>query len=413
MKIKFLILILAAAFLVLFLRRPDAILHPQFWAEDGRIWFADAYNFGGFKSLFLSQAGYFHALPRITALISLPFPISKSPLVFNVIALLVQILPVLLIFSGRLNKIIPQFSTRVLLALLYVLLPNTAEVHGNISNAIWFLSLAAFLVLVAEESGRKFWNYFDNIILVLAGLSGPFSIFLSPVAFLLWYRERNKRNLRNLVLIASTAALQLLGIFFLNNGGRARIFPEDLTAKLIFAILGRQVIWGSLIGVNGYSWVLHTIPWYFWFFAITTSLALLPVIYAIIRSPLQLKLFLLFGGLVFAASLLSPTVHSNGYAPLKHLSLSDAGMRYWLIPMCVFLATLVWNLGKTRPRFIKVLSGIFLATIIFGAIVDFKHPRFIDYQFSDQIQKFRRLPVGQQITIRINPRGWDLVLIKK
>ena len=27
-------------------RRPEAIFHAQFYAEDGHVWFADAYNLG-------------------------------------------------------------------------------------------------------------------------------------------------------------------------------------------------------------------------------------------------------------------------------------------------------------------------------------------------------------------------------
>ena len=42
--------LLVAVFLfacaVVIARRPDAVFHAQFFAEDGRIWFADAYNLG-------------------------------------------------------------------------------------------------------------------------------------------------------------------------------------------------------------------------------------------------------------------------------------------------------------------------------------------------------------------------------
>src|SRR5664280_1995630 len=40
-------------------RQPDAILHAQFFAEDGHVWFADAYNRGWFTSLSRTQDGYF------------------------------------------------------------------------------------------------------------------------------------------------------------------------------------------------------------------------------------------------------------------------------------------------------------------------------------------------------------------
>src|SRR5438552_16115464 len=40
------VVILIAAFLIVFSRRPDAILNAQFFAEDGPRWYADAYQFG-------------------------------------------------------------------------------------------------------------------------------------------------------------------------------------------------------------------------------------------------------------------------------------------------------------------------------------------------------------------------------
>jgi hypothetical protein len=43
---------------IVIMRRPDAVLSPQFWAEDGKIWFANAHNLGALHSLVLPQNGY-------------------------------------------------------------------------------------------------------------------------------------------------------------------------------------------------------------------------------------------------------------------------------------------------------------------------------------------------------------------
>jgi hypothetical protein len=53
----------AAVFLlsciIIISRRPDMIFRPQFWAEDGIVWFAQAYNEGWRHALFRTQVGYF------------------------------------------------------------------------------------------------------------------------------------------------------------------------------------------------------------------------------------------------------------------------------------------------------------------------------------------------------------------
>ncbi len=45
------ILICIVAIVLIIGRRSDAVLNPQFYAEDGRVWFAEAYHNGGWGSL--------------------------------------------------------------------------------------------------------------------------------------------------------------------------------------------------------------------------------------------------------------------------------------------------------------------------------------------------------------------------
>ncbi len=399
------------AFLVVYYRRTEIILDPQFWAEDGAAWFANAYNIGALKSLFLVQDGYFQSLSRIVAIIAMSFPIIKAPLIFNFSALIVQILPAVFLLSSRFEKLISNFNVRILLVSLYLFLPNTAEVSGNITNAQWFLALLAFMILIAKSSDRKLWKIFDFSVLVLAGLSGPFSILLLPVAFFVWFYKRKKYYFQNFIIIFSTAAVQIFGIFYLDSGERIAIIP-DFTVKLFFSIFGRQVVWGSLIGINGYVWVLNNISWYFIFFSFTTFLALLLSVYALFKAPFQLKLFIMFSLLIFISSLISPTGLPKDHE-LEFLSRATTGMRYWIIPMCSFLVTLVWGLSKKNHIAIKIISAMFLMTAIYGAIVDFYHPKFIDYQFRSEIEKFENLPLGHQAFIPINPYGWEMELIKR
>src|SRR5580704_15197224 len=61
-------------------RRPDAIFHAQFFAEDGHVWFADAYNYGWLHALFRSQDGYYQVLPRLIASLALLVPMTAAPL---------------------------------------------------------------------------------------------------------------------------------------------------------------------------------------------------------------------------------------------------------------------------------------------------------------------------------------------
>jgi len=44
------------AVLAILSRRPDALFRPQFYAEDGAVWYAEAYDFGWLHLLYISRA---------------------------------------------------------------------------------------------------------------------------------------------------------------------------------------------------------------------------------------------------------------------------------------------------------------------------------------------------------------------
>ncbi len=95
-----------AGFLIIFSRRPDAILNAQFWAEDGQRWYADAYHFG-LRCLLIPDelGGYFHTASRLCGLIALVVPFSLAPLVMNLCAIVIQILPASFFLSSRFSNI--------------------------------------------------------------------------------------------------------------------------------------------------------------------------------------------------------------------------------------------------------------------------------------------------------------------
>src|SRR5689334_6167209 len=76
-------------FLLLFLKRPDALLSAQFFAEDGRIFFHDQLLFGAWEAFSIPYAGYLLFVPKSVAMLASLFPIEAAPTVYNVAALLI------------------------------------------------------------------------------------------------------------------------------------------------------------------------------------------------------------------------------------------------------------------------------------------------------------------------------------
>ncbi|MCX6780975.1 MAG: hypothetical protein NT003_02570 [Candidatus Magasanikbacteria bacterium] len=393
------------------MRSPSTILHPQFWAEDGTFWYADAYNQGGFISTLHSYGGYFQTISRLTAWISLAAPLHTAPLIFSIIALSIQLLPALLLVSGRFNELIPRKSVQYLCALFLLLIPNSAEIHGNITNSQWYLAVAAFLILIATIPQTRRAKFFDFFILLLSALSGPFSLFLFPIAFILVIARKTRAHFFHAIAIAIGGALQAASILFLNHGGRLHMMPH-MDIKLIFAIFARQVVFGLMIGANGYAWALAHIPAFTTTVLLTTIVAVGCLWYAVLRASLEIKLALLFGTMIFVVSLLSPTGNFSLTPALLILSRTSNGIRYWLIPMIACGAGFIWCATRARFKIVKYFSTALLILSVIGIIVDFRHPVRDQFSLTSAEKILNDAEPGLRIVVPIAPTGWNMTLIK-
>jgi hypothetical protein len=405
---RFYILVFVAAFAIIVLRRPDAILNPQFWAEDGMVFYADAYNKGIIIPLLSPQGGYLDTFPRLIAAFSQLFPLSWAPLMFNLAALVLRVLPVGLLLSSRFSKLIPDWKTRLFLSFLYLALPNSWEVNAGLVYAKFHFVLLAFMVLSAGRSSHPACNFFDAGVLLLSGLTGPFCIILTPIAIVFYFLRPDKRSFIFLVLIGICALIQ--GAFLLMDNSR----PPGLlgaTPELFFKILSVQVFLGTLIGQRGLHFILHLSTFYNVIVTVSGVLGLATVINALLRVPMELRLFILLAFLLFSAALFSPFINlTDPQWPL--MLIPGVGGRYWFIPMLAFLSVLVWPLRGSSSRISKTLAALAFAIMIMGIIPDWRHPAFKDFNFKEHAYRFESAPIGTQATIPINPPGWTMTLIK-
>ena len=206
---RFLLVVFLVACLLIFLRRPDALTNPQFYAEDGAFWYTDAHDLGGLRALLLpySPRGYFHSLGRLAGLAAQAVPMLWAPLVFNIIAITIEALPAVLLASRRFAPTLPPRWARILLAFLYVALPTTWLTISNVTHGQWHLAVLASLVVVAAPGNGRWWRGFDVVVVVLSGLTGPTCLLLTPVAALAWWLRRTRWSLVLLLVTAGAATI--------------------------------------------------------------------------------------------------------------------------------------------------------------------------------------------------------------
>lgn len=412
------VIVFLTAFAIVVLRRPDAILNPQFWAEDGAVWYANAYNLGVFRSLFIPVAGYFQTISRLVAAFAQIFPFLWAPSIFNVVAIITQVLPVNLMVSSRFSVLMPDIRTRLFFSFLYLALPNSWEIHANLTNAQWHLALLAFMVIIAAPSGRSVWRCFDIGVVLLSGLSGPCSLMLTPIAVYRWWLCRDNWVLVLFLLTGTCALVQTTSLFLVGHASRSQM-ELGATPELFVIILSKQVFLGALIGQRGVEWIISQIVSHPGLHSMLSlivaviglAVGLIVIIYTLLKAPAGVRLFIVFAALIFGAAVTSPKT-SDTISQWQAMSTPGNGGRYWFIPMLAFVSSLVWMLSGSSSRKSRIFVALVLATMAIGIKLDWRHPPYTDFNFREHSHRVQMAPKGTFITIPINPPGWSMTLIK-
>jgi hypothetical protein len=396
----------AIAVIILYFRGPQDFTAPQFWAEDGRVWYEEAHNNGFWSTLFKTQDGYLQTFPRVIAEVSQWVPLDFGPYVFTYTSLLLQVVIALFIFSERLASLLPARWARALLALLFLLLPNTAEVSGNLTNAQWYLALLVVLILIAKTPRMLWQRVFD-------GLTGPFIILVLPLEVARFLKERGRYQAFMLGCVGALALVQIVAVA-LHGSDRVWLFGFDVAT--ITNIINKQIFSGFMFGSQGYVWIARSFLWDTAIFSVTMLIGLVLVARAVWYGSFELRMLVCISALSLAVSFVSPTVDSIGISPLTLLFESSSGARYWLISLFAFAAVLVYGIQVGNPRWLRVLSGAVLVTSIIGIGFDFKYPILPDLGFTNYAEQYYQLGTEQEINIPIHPLGpedWTMTLRKK
>lgn len=405
------VLVFFAAALLLISRRPDVLSNAQFWAEDGTVWYYGAYTFGPLKALLIPHTGYYQTLPRLVAAFSLWFPISWAPLIFNLVALGIQILPVLVLLSSRYAHIISLPHARLLLAFAYLAMPN-GEVHANLTNAQWHLALTTAVIVLAEPSAAWGWRCFDLGTIALTGVSGPFSLILAPIVLLRAYVQRN-RWLLYLGLVLSVGALVQLTAYSQQThvprlDGQV---PLGASPTLFFRIVGGQVFAQAVVGYSGFSWLSSQAVWLGQLPLFVCVVGLGALIYALWRGPLELRLFTLFAAWIMFGALVTP-VASLTTPQWEILALPGSGLRYWRIPVLAFILVLGYLAYKAPIRVCRWTTVGLLLAAAAGNLYDWRYAPWTDLHWPDHAQAFTAAKAGTTVHIPIQPEGWTMALVK-
>ena len=393
-------------------RKPDAFLRAQFWAEDGVVWYRQAYEMG-WLSLLHPQNGYFQTVSKIAGNLGQLVDLALAPLLFSLVALFFKLLPVMMLYSPRGNELVPSGKYRILIAFLYVAHPYSWEVFINVTNIHWHLALAALLVICFSSWDGTSRKVSDLAIILLSGLSGTFALFLAPIAAWHWHRTRSRRALILALVLGLAACVQLATLLLTGSTTRSAA-PLDASWEGLFRIVGGQITAASLLG-DGWRHIFDSRFWQgsaFVPFALSAVLATLMARAFHTGGP-ALRYFVALSAMVFAAALLQPQISSTqGQWPL--FTRPNVGGRYAFIPILAFYASLAW-IGASDRNIVyrRIAQALLAVALVIGVPVSWRVKAYEDVGFPARAKEFERAPAGEVIEIPVNPPGWFFSLEKR
>jgi hypothetical protein len=387
-------LVLIAAF---FVKSPDAYISPQFWAEDGGVFFEQQLEFG-WSSFFTPYAGYLHAIPRLIAGLASLFPGEFAPTFYNYSSLLLNAA-----FMAYFARSSDDTATRVAVIVGVLLMPTNGEAFGTITNTQWWSQF--FLVAVVAERftpaanwGRIAGRFFS---VLLVALTGPFSVIVAATLFTVLLIQR---------VMHSAAPAWSHWPEVSDIDWRLRVTPLLLAALIQAAVLASSPSIGGGLSLNDAITVIGYLQGHMLGTMVIDSTIFVALFLAVVTFTTLLggsgsrpSVLMILGGISVAQMI----------AASAKIDLITAGIeqgdRYFVAAKIFLLCSLVRvaDLLRLAPSGRSVLALAVGASIAAASPEYFSRKSLHDFNWSSGAQL---LDAEGGVTIAINPAPWTVVV---
>lgn len=388
---------------LLILRRPDVVTSPKLWAEDGAIFMKDAYLRHGYQTLLAPYSGTVLVVPRLWALFTTLLPVRYLPLSYALFTLAIDTASVAVILSRRFAWLIPSFAVRAALFLVLILLPGTGEIHGNLTNSIWYTGLCLLLLSFASDPLTRLGRVAEIVIGLLFAFTGAASVVIAPLYLLRWWRTRSWHSARLTVAVGAGGLFQLFELQFhpRTPAQLSGVGPWDFVRTMIeriggTAALGEQRLgrWWPSSHTNHHAAAL----------ALAAALLLGVVVLARwVPRPARLAL-------AAAIVLLAAAATVGVVGPFQQLNNPHFSGRYFVAPVAVLCLTIAaaapaaWRRLSARVAWLLLLP---VALLAFGVVGDARLPSLPPIGWAGSA---RCIASHHPCQVKLNPPGWSVEL---
>jgi len=231
----------------------------KIYGEDGALFLVDALRFRFPVDLFKPAAGYSTLIMRIGGRFTSIFPIENAALVSGVFtAFCLSFLAAGLFQYNNFSS--KNFWIRITLSMSFIFLPLASfSAVGNIANLyIYFMSASAVFLYYHEKT--KWQAFFKCLVLFVAALSLPLTIFLVPILLHRIYLENREhgywRILKSDCVFLGGLIFQFVFILLTSLGDRVPNPPQSVF-KVVYLYLERGIgislipKWGFISEADG------------------------------------------------------------------------------------------------------------------------------------------------------------------
>jgi hypothetical protein len=384
--------VLALCTAILCLRRPGQVLRPQLWAEDGTVFFADAW-LHGWSSVTAPYAGYLEAIQRLVALFACALGPAAVPQVFALSCVVLTAWVVALTLSERF-----PLQPRIACALAVVMVPEAGEVLLSLTNLQWTLAVGLLALWSMADPRSRAQTVHDVATAVLLGLTGPFSVLFAP---LFVWRAWLRRSGTSCLLAAVVVGAAIVQLVCLTGFEAAEPHPGAAVPVMdaIHAVgtrLGGRLLLGCLLSEPTGTAVSAALA--------VATLGGAPWL-ALRSGPGRHERIGV--GVAFVLLLAASLVRSR--SALAELHLAGNAARYFF-PLKIMLLWLVCTLLRDDVRQRRWIGGAVLAVMLATNLPCLKEPSLRDLHWQDYVARIR---AGEAVVIPIHPQGWSIPLPAK
>lgn len=242
--------IFAAALALAAARTPQLLVEPRFWAEEGSLYYAAAWDASSAATLVhvpRPVAAYLNLAASVPATLAAWWlPVERAPFATTWAAFAVLAVALALPSAGRSRLWGHPFGSALACAAVLLAPSALGEAWLNSINAQSYCGLIALAILCEDlrrASARRAAAMAP--LLVFCGLSGPYTSFLFPAFAWKAWAERSRAALVAAGAVAFAAAIQV-GVFvwvWSEDGlNPAKLQPFDFVRSATYAAYGQLVV---------------------------------------------------------------------------------------------------------------------------------------------------------------------------